>query len=159
MSASWKKSALLFNADFGAAARHGVTVHAAYQKIGWADDETLATLPCAFRVAFERPSPEATLWRERGYEFFEDCRWETGQFDRVVFTGAGASRAATIYDFKTNAKGAGESDADFAHRMCVTYVPQMAAYRRALSRLTGIDETRIATRLLLESTGSVVAID
>lgn len=152
------RAAALFDEDFGAAAQHGLDVHAAYQKIEWADAETAAALPPAFRAAFVKSSDEATVWRERGYEFFDGTRWASGRFDRVVFTGTGASRQATVYDFKTNAKAAGEDDAAFAQRLCTQYAPQMDAYRQALARLTGLPDAHIAAALLVTSTGQCVTV-
>jgi ATP-dependent exoDNAse (exonuclease V) beta subunit len=148
----------LFSDDFGKAARTGGEVHARYEKIEWAGPESAAALPEAFREAFVKPSVDATVWRERPYELFAGGRWESGQFDRVVFTGRGESRRAVIYDFKTNAVRAGENDAAFAARMRETYGRQMASYRRALSLLTGIAPESIETRLLLESTGKSVSV-
>lgn len=148
----------LFDADFGEAARRGLAAHAAYGAIEWADAETAAKLPGAFREAFVKPAADAAVWRERGYELFDGVRWETGRFDRVVFTGRGPTRAATVYDFKTNAKGAREDDAAFARRMGALYAAQMAAYREALGRLTGIPAERIAAKLLLEATGQAVTV-
>ena len=148
----------LFDSDFGAAAKKGIDVHAAYQRIEWADDSMAASLPAAFREAFVKPSPEATVWRERSYERFADGRWETGQFDRVVFTGAGDSRSAVIYDFKTSAKRESESSEAFAGRMRETYASQMKDYRKALAALTGIPHSRITAKLLLASTGASVLV-
>ena len=82
--------------------------------------------------------------------------WETGQFDRVVFTGEGAERAAVIYDFKTNALRTGDSAEAFEQRMCQTYMSQMNAYRAALGALTGLPASRIRSVLLLQSTESAV---
>jgi len=160
---TWKapqeaKAAVLFEADCGAAALRGSDIHAAYAKTVWADEQMAAGLPAAFRPAFVRPDVDATVWRERSYELFVGNRWETGQFDRVVFAGSGASRTATIYDFKTNAREPGESDDAFAERMRSLYVPQMAAYRRALNLLTGIPADRIAAALLLVSSGQAVPV-
>ena len=47
--------------------KRGVEAHAAYQRLEWSTEAELAQLPEAFRVAFVRPSPEATVWRERSY--------------------------------------------------------------------------------------------
>ena len=148
----------LFADDFGQAAKRGVEAHARYQQIEWATPEELASLPEGFREAFARPSPEATVWRERGYEIFADGRWESGQFDRVVFTGTSSQRCATIYDFKTNARGRTETVADFNRRLCGLYAPQMASYRRALAALTGIPAARIALKLLPEATGQALSL-
>jgi len=150
------KAASLFDAEYGAAAHHGVDVHAAYQKIEWADAEMAATLPKAFREAFVKPSDDATVWRERSYELFDGKHWESGQFDRVVFSESDEARRATIYDFKTNAKRSDENDEAFAQRMRSLYASQMEAYRNALNRLTGIPTDRIKTELLLVSSGQAV---
>lgn len=146
----------LLDEDFGASARRGVEVHAAYQAMVWATAEQLAALPPAFRVAFDKTSDEMTVWRERGYELFVGDTWETGQFDRVVFSGAGDARRAVIYDFKTNRRKRAESPADFAVRMKRTYVFQMASYKGALARLTGLPANRITAKLLLCDTGAAV---
>lgn len=148
----------LFAADFGMAVRHGVNVHAAYQAVEWADEKVLCGLPPAFHEAFVKPTPEATVWRERSYELFDGRHWETGQFDRVVFTGSGDARSATIYDFKTNAKPQDLDAATFADRLRTLYAPQLTAYRLALSRLTGIPPERIAAKLLVEAIGRVVSV-
>lgn len=135
-------------------------IHGQYEAVEWADEETLAALPQAFHVAFVKPGPEATLWREKSYEIYREGdgkgEWETGQFDRVVFTGEGDEREAVIYDFKTNALRSGESTEAFEQRMSRTYSPQMSAYRVALATLTGLSANRIRSVLLLQSTGTVV---
>ncbi len=150
----------LFSENAGAAAEHGMEVHGQYETIEWATPDELATLPEAFHVAFVKPSPEAVVWREKSYEIYRDGdrngTWETGQFDRVVFTGEGSSRTAVIYDFKTNAKKSGESPVAFEQRICHTYGMQMKSYRTALEKLTGIDASRIRSVLLLQATGSAV---
>ncbi len=150
----------LFSENAGEAAKRGVEIHGQYETIEWADEKELAALPPAFHVAFAKPSPEATVWREKSYEIYREGAgkgiWETGQFDRVVFTGEGAEREAVIYDFKTNARKSGESTEAFERRMCRTYAPQMSAYRTALGTLTGLPASRIRSVLLLQSTGTAV---
>jgi ATP-dependent exoDNAse (exonuclease V) beta subunit len=150
----------LFSESAGEAAKKGVEIHGQYEAVEWADDKTLAALPQAFHVAFVKPGPKATLWREKSYEIYREAsgkdEWETGQFDRVVFTGEGEEREAVIYDFKTNALRSGESTEAFERRMCRTYAPQMNAYRAALGTLTGLPRKRIRSVLLLESTGTAV---
>jgi len=143
----------LFASDFGAAAKRGTAWHAEYARIEWLAPETAKN---DFERALARPSPDATLWRERSYELWIDGVWQTGCFDRVVFTGEGGARRATIYDFKTNVPRATETPADFAARMMRVYAPQMAAYRKALGILTGISPEHITTTLLLQSTGEAV---
>ncbi len=150
----------LFSENAGEAAKRGVEIHGQYEAIEWADEQTLAALPPAFHVAFMKPGQEATVWREKSYEIYREGTgkgvWETGQFDRVVFTGEGAEREAVIYDFKTNALRAGEPVETFEGRMRRTYAPQMTAYRAALGTLTGLSASRIRSVLLLQSTGTAV---
>ncbi len=150
----------LFSADVGMAAKHGLEVHGQYERIEWASGCELDALPAAFRVAFAKPSAEATVWREKNYEIYRgdggEGEWETGRFDRVVFTGTGAEREAVIYDFKTNALKSGESSEAFGRRMCSTYADQMKNYRDALGVLTGISADRIRSVLLLQATGAAV---
>ncbi len=150
----------LFSENAGEAAKKGMEIHGQYEAIEWADGKELADLPSAFRVAFAKPSPEATVWREKSYEIYRQeggkGEWETGQFDRVVFTGDGAARAAVIYNFKTNALRTGDSTEAFERRMCQAYASQMNAYRAALRMLTGLPASRIRSVLLLQSTGSAV---
>lgn len=150
----------LFSESAGEAAKKGTEIHGQYEAIEWADEQTLAVLPQAFHIAFMKPSPEAALWREKSYEIYREAsgkgEWETGQFDRVVFTGEGEEREAVIYDFKTNALKPGESTEAFERRMCRTYASQMSAYRAALATLTGLPLKRIRSVLLLQSTGSAV---
>ena len=150
----------LFSENAGDAAKKGVEIHGQYEAIEWADEKELVAMPPAFHVAFEKPSSEATVWREKSYEIYRDGSgkgvWETGRFDRVVFTGEGAERKAIIYDFKTNTLKSGESTEAFERRMCRTYAPQMNAYRAALGTLTGLPVNRIRSVLLLQSSESAV---
>ena len=87
-----------------------------------------------------------------------NCPARPGQFDRVVFTGTGAGRAAVIYDFKTNVPGPDESAAAFAARMVSAYAGQMRRYRAALAALTGLAPARIRTKLLLAATATVAEV-
>ena len=151
----------LFSQDAGEAARKGVEAHGRYEAVEWADGAELAAMPPAFRAAFAKPDPAASVWREKSYEIYRPRgggggEWETGRFDRVVFSGEGSERAAAIYDFKTNAPLPGEQAAAFGLRMRRTYGPQMKAYRAALSSLTGLPADRIRAVLLLQSTESAV---
>ena len=158
---------LPFAENAGAAAGKGIDEHAEFAKIGWIDpaapegdrERKILKWGGAWSEAF-RKTPGATVWREKGYEVLSsDGRfWETGQFDRVVFRGSGSDRTAEIYDFKTNAKRAGESVEDFERRMAATYGNQMNAYRRAVAILCDLPFSRISATLLLSATGTAVAI-
>ncbi len=147
---------VLFEEDFGKAARRGTDIHAQYEQIEWIDP---AEAKNELERALTRPEDVVALWREKPYELLVDGRWETGRFDRVVFTGTGDLRSAAVYDFKTNAKRAGESDTAFAERMRATYGSQMEHYRKAIAVLTGIPVSRITAKLLLVSTGVSVSVE
>ena len=130
-------------------------MHAKYEKIEWIPE---AEAKDAFDRAFVAPDGFSELWRERPYEIFADGSWESGQFDRVVFSGEGADRKALILDFKTNAMRKGETVAAYETRLRETYAPQMAAYRRAVHLLTGIPPENVAAKLLLTRTRGVVDV-
>ena len=156
-----------FDADFGAQARRGTDEHAAFAEIERIDpvapkddcERKILARDSTWREAFVLPA-DATVWRERSYEIFDAKRneWETGQFDRVVFQVKDGVRSARIYDFKTNGLRGGESADAFERRMRETYASQMAAYRKAVSRLCRIDESNISTTLLLTATGTSVEV-
>lgn len=145
----------LFSPEFGAAAAKGVEAHAGYEAVEWLDAGPDAT---PFERALSKPSPDATLWRETPYEIFADGKWESGRFDRVVFTGSGDGRRATIYDFKTNALRPGETEEAFAARLAATYSGQMQSYRNALSRLASIPVENIGAVLLASATSSAIPL-
>ena len=138
-----------------AAIERGVAAHAAYEQTEWIEAS-------AARNAFERalvcPADCVALWRERAFEVSADGEWTSGRFDRVVFTGTGAARRAVVYDFKTNARRRDETEADFAARMAASYGGQMAAYRRAVTALTGIPPEGVSSVLLLTATGAAVPV-
>ena len=145
----------LFADGFGSAAQRGKDIHAAFEKVEWLDADEART---ALERELVKPTADASLWRERAYEIFVDGRWESGQFDRVVFWREGDVRCAKICDYKTNAVRPGESEADFADRMRETYRRQMVAYRAALSALTGVRLEDIRLKLLLVATMTVAEV-
>lgn len=148
----------LFASDGGRAAamKRGTEIHAAYEQIEWIDPADAKT---DVERALVKPEGIIDLWRERSYELFREGVWESGQFDRVVFTGEGVERRATIYDFKTNEPRTDETADAFAARMRATYSGQMSSYRHAIHELTGIPLNRISSALLLLATGRVVKLD
>lgn len=148
----------LFAADDARAAalRRGTEVHAAYERVEWLDAAEVKT---DFDRAFVKPPDAVELWREKPYELFRDGMWESGQFDRVVFSERDGRRTAVVYDFKTNARRDDETPESFATRMRETYAGQMRAYRRALSLLTGIPPADIALRLLLAKTRACIDVE
>ena len=140
----------------------GTEAHARYEAVEWIDpaapkdDLERRILECGWDEAFVKGGDAVALWRERSYELLVGGKWESGTLDRVVFRGEGAARSACVYDFKTNAKRRDEPDADFERRMAEAYGGQMAAYRAAVSSLTGIPRERVRAVLLLSATGAKV---
>ncbi|MBO5940120.1 MAG: UvrD-helicase domain-containing protein [Kiritimatiellae bacterium] len=149
------KADALFGDDFGKAAEFGTQVHAQYEKVEWIDGPEAKT---PFDRALVKPEGHLSLWREKSYELFVDGKWESGQFDRVVFTSMNGEKKAVICDFKTNSIRKEETAGEFAQRMRCVYSKQMNFYRRALSLLTGIAECNIRTLLLLYSTKDTVEV-
>ncbi len=148
-----------------AALRRGTDVHAMFESVEWVDpaapgdDTERRILENGWTDAFVRGPDVTALWRERGYELLVGSEWTSGQFDRVVFAGEGEGRRATIYDFKTNAVGKGETREEFARRMGAAYAGQMAAYRSAVASLAGLPPERVRSVLLLTSTGDAVPVE
>lgn len=146
------------------ASQRGIEEHAAFAAIEWIapgapkDERERKILEWggAWREAFIQ-TPGATVWREKNYELLAGDKWETGQFDRVVFRTAEGGRKAEIFDFKTNSRRIGESAEEFGHRMAETYAGQMQAYRAAIAKLTQMEERGISATLLLTATGTAVA--
>ncbi len=147
-------------ADFGsrrAAMKRGTAVHELLQKVEWVDpsapknDVEKMVLERGWHEAFVKGDDAVALWRERSYELLVGGKWESGQFDRVVFRGEGAARRATVYDFKTNRMRPKETQEEFERRMQSAYAGQLAAYRAAVSSLTGLPMGRVTARLLFVS--------
>ena len=106
-----------------AALRRGTAAHAAMEKV-------------AFSSELPKPDGFVALWRERAFEVCADGVWVSGRFDRVTFfRNAAGELCAEIVDFKTSVAHPERHDG------------QLAAYRRAVSALTGIPPERISARL------------
>ena len=134
---------------------HGTAVHAEYEKLEFLPADRATN---ALERALTKPEGFVALWRERAFEVLADGEWTSGRFDRVVFTEVAGRRKATVYDFKTNARLRGESEADFSRRLAETYAGQMSAYRRAVVALTGLAPADVSSVLLLTSTGAAVPV-
>jgi hypothetical protein len=96
--------------------------------------------------ALGRPSNEATLWREKPFDFIDGGAWVSGVFDRVVLEHDEKGRvvAAHLLDFKTDEA----EDEEALQEKAAGYAPQLALYRRAVAKLTGLMESQISMRLL-----------
>lgn len=154
------------------ALERGSALHDALAGIGWLDDmddpDPLSRRPRAAvwsvdaaktadeivrhllngdnaRRLLGRPKAEADLWREKRFDLVLDNAWVTGIFDRVVLERGddGAWTRALLLDYKTD-RPAPDGSLDVA---VAVYRPQMLLYRRSLSLLSGLDESRIETVL------------
>lgn len=96
--------------------------------------------------AFQPPGPHACVWRERSFDLVLDDEWVSGTFDRVVLDldASGKARRAWIIDYKTDTV----PDTLAVAAKLEGYRPQLALYRRALAKLTGLPECKIRCSLL-----------
>jgi len=110
--------------------------------------EVLASSDVA--AAFTKPSPEAQVWRERSFDMIHNGNWISGTFDRVIVGGD----SARLIDFKTDdisAEGALEDKLK-------GYAPQIALYREAIARLTGLPVEKVSCELLFTRRRRLVAL-
>ena len=121
-----------------------------------------SVLQCeAIRSLLSRPSDEAAVvLREQAFavpwplDATEADELLTGAIDRLVVFGKGDDRRAELIDWKTNRVETPASlDGTVAH-----YLPQMAAYRLAASRILNLSVDRIAVRLVLLGPARVVDV-
>lgn len=103
----------------------------------------------ALAGVWARPAGAAEVWRERPFEMVHDGVWITGVMDRVVVKRDSDGRAvhAMVYDFKTDRLEETGHDAAAAR-----YHGQMALYRRAAARLTGLDMAAVEAQLVFTRT-------
>ena len=160
----WYGADTLFKATENEGCKHGTAVHEAFEQIEWADTpearEAIAAqlsdgvaASAEFMRAFERTSDVVALWREKSFERREGKEWTSGQMDRVVFYG---KDKAVIYDFKTNSARGYASTEAFRQHLRDTYAEQMAAYRAAVTALTG--RTQVESFLLSTAIGEAIRI-
>lgn len=105
------------------------------------------------REELSRPQGNVELWREKGFEIVLEDRWVTGVFDRVTIVRdeGGMPLRAALVDFKTDTV-ASESEIEQVARR---YDSQIQLYRSALSRMLGLDPSRISARLLFTRIGKL----
>jgi len=111
----------------------------------------------AGRAALQQPAAEAVLWREKPFDFIDAGDWVSGVFDRVVLErdAAGQFVRGQILDFKTD-----EAPDDAAlQEKAAGYAPQLALYRRAVARLTGLAEEQLSCSLVFLRALKVVAVE
>ena len=163
----------IFSRRGGEAREFGTLVHALFEDIEWADENTLTILagkqdrhptPGAgilsdalrqvsqsleqgdIRAVLSRPSKHATVWREKSFEILLKGEWLSGTFDRVTIeqNATGTPVSATIIDFKTDRVGS----ADEIEATAEKYRPQLETYREVLQRMTGMSANSIRCCLI-----------
>jgi len=156
----------LFAAGGADAISFGLAVHKVFEQIEWADDTTLAKLE-ALREAMPeavdevarcladetvakhlaKPEGDVQFWRERVFDVVIENEMISGVFDRVHLF---ADRAEII-DFKSDRVGDEASLKQAAEK----HAPQMATYRQALAKLTGLAESTIRCSFVFTHPGTV----
>ncbi|MCC6679987.1 MAG: UvrD-helicase domain-containing protein [Phycisphaeraceae bacterium] len=131
---------------------HGTQVHERFAKLSFVDDEGDDEVKAELADYIRHPAIHQALcradtielWRERPFAVRDGDRLLSGVFDRVTFQPGGR---AVIIDYKTDT----QPDAE-------RYRPQLQAYRRALAKLRGLDESAITCLLLFVGCGEVVEV-
>ena len=106
-------------------------------------DETVAK-----RLA--KSEGDVQLWRERAFDVVVDNEMISGVFDRVHVY---ADRAEVL-DFKSDRVG----DESSLQQAAKKYEPQMATYRQALAKLTGLKEFSIECSLVFTHPCRVIEV-
>lgn len=101
----------------------------------------------ALQEVFVDFSSAKELWRERAFSVRLDGAVVSGVFDRVIV----GKDFAKIFDFKTDDVGAEE--------LRERHAGQMRLYRKALSRLTGLEEEKIVLGLVRVGAGELVWVE
>lgn len=155
----------------------GSEVHDAFEKIEWlglegeapsspsrpshSSEEVEKALGSCFnnteiKALFTEPETPTTVWNERAFSYVEDDQFYNGIFDRVVLyhDTDGATIRAEIIDYKTDRihEGNKVEQASERHR------PQLEAYRKALSKIIGLDEASIALKLLFTDVPKIIEL-
>jgi ATP-dependent helicase/nuclease subunit A len=179
------KGSVLFSAGREPGRRLGTRVHELFAEVAWAepldtltqrwlikglltqddlsaDSKTPESL--AFRMVcsvlgsnvFQQPGPQTQLWRERPFDLVMDGEWVSGIFDRVQLErdSSGHYLSAWIIDFKTD-----DVDSDEAlEAKLAGYAPQIALYRTAIMKLTGLAANKIHCSLLFTRLQRLIVI-
>jgi ATP-dependent exoDNAse (exonuclease V) beta subunit len=134
-----KKEAAVKVADSPTGKVFGSEVHAAFEAVGWVDEE-VPVLPETdagrlvaellgmreVRGGFERGGKPVELFREQWIEAIQDGKWLSGVIDRLHVHDGG--KRVEVIDFKTDAVGAAEE-------LRERYAGQMEAYRRVMAQV------------------------
>jgi ATP-dependent exoDNAse (exonuclease V) beta subunit len=100
--------------------------------------------------------PRGPVWRERSFDLVVEGDWISGTFDRVLLDqdASGERIGAWIVDFKTDEI----ADEAALHEKCQGYAPQIALYRSAIARLTGLPPEAVRASLLFTRRQQLVAL-
>ena len=163
--------------------RFGTLVHECFARVEWLEKDTISALrehfssrhprpeawqkdalevvlsaleAPALRPAFQRPAEDAIVWREQPFLQSVDGEIISGVFDRVILErdASGRFRAARIIDFKTDRM----HDSGDSQAVAAKYRPQLHAYRKALTTLTGLAVNSITTEVLLPGRAELVSV-
>ena len=130
---------------------------AGFDKAEWFDEAARAVLGVlrdrVIRSWFENGSGNREAWCERRFDMLLGSGWVSGALDRVVIerNEARAVTAATILDFKTDAV---TDEASMAAKLD-GYRGQLALYKEAVARLTGLRPVDIRAGLVFLQAGAV----
>ncbi len=103
----------------------------------------------------ECTSPQLDVRREQRLLAHDGGDWLSGSIDRLVLLRReGQPLAAEILDFKTDAISSIES----RQRLVEFYQPQLLAYRRGVSHMLRLPESKIATTLMFLADGHLESI-
>ncbi len=176
---SFRSARLLFGPGKTSAVARGTLLHDLFSRIEWAEgdagprainayeteqgacpedikQEFVAALASAPVAALMKRPPDATteVWREQAFELADAGYWISGRVDRVMIErdAHGVAKAATVIDFKSDRIDEENTREVIAER----YAPQIDLYRRMVARMTGLEESRIAAKLVLTRTGEVL---
>ncbi|MFT5826320.1 MAG: ATP-dependent exoDNAse (exonuclease V) beta subunit, partial [Yoonia sp.] len=95
-------------------------------------------------------------WRERAFSYIEGDQFTNGIFDRVVLhhDATGQISRAEIIDFKTDRI----HKSNTIQQATEHHLPQLEAYRKALSKIIGIDAAVIELKLLFTNVPELVTV-
>ncbi len=131
------------------------SLHTALSRAGY-DDPAALEFPADVCRDIRSASLQLQVWRERSFAVREQDAVMQGTIDRLVLLSDGEELiAADVIDFKTDRvdETVGGIGAKVAE-----YRPQLEAYRRAVSRLSGLGSERISARLLFVGAGIVQSV-
>ena len=122
------------------------------------DDPSALGFAADVSAELQTPDLRMQVFREREFAIRDGDAVLKGAIDRlVVFYDGDQPVAADVVDFKTDRID--DTAEDSLQAKVEFYRPQIEAYRRTTSKLTGLDTSRIAARLLFVGAGVVELIE